>query len=246
MMKADLHIHTCLSPCGDLDMTPRKIAARAADLGLSIIAVCDHHSIDNFAAVSRASVKRNVFAIPGMEVSTREEAHVVALFESSEKALEFQRLIYDNLPPGENDEKLFGEQLVANENDELEGYNRRLLIAAVDLPLSRIIREIHERGGIAVASHIDRESFSVIQQLGFIPDDLEFDALEISSRMSLEKARETYKDLADHTFITSSDAHFLDEIGNAYTSLLLEKADFNEIKMALSNIDGRRVLLSEN
>jgi len=176
-----------------------------------------------------------------MEISSAEEAHVIALFDTADAALGLQSQVYEHLTPGENKDGVFGEQIIANEFDEVEGYNKRLLIASTMMRLSDIVREIHAFGGIAVASHIDRESFSIIGQLGFIPPDLKLDAVEISSHAHSEEVLQQFPDIARFPIITASDAHFLDDIGMATTNFLLEQPTIDEIRMALHNEKGRKI-----
>ena len=237
--KADLHIHTCLSPCTELDMSPKRILTAAKKKELDIIGICDHNSSENSLAVMNAARKMNIHVFPGMEVTSQEEVHVLALFDEIENVLKLQKFVYKNLP-GENDEKAFGMQVVVNEKEEVLGFNNKLLIGATTIPLEEVIRLIHSFSGIAIASHIDRESFSIIGQLGFIPDNLELDALEISPNISFGEAKKRY---TDHFPITcSSDAHFPDDIGKSFTSFLLEDGTVAEIKKALKNEEGRKLI----
>jgi predicted metal-dependent phosphoesterase TrpH len=240
--KADLHIHTCLSPCGEYDMTPRKIVNRAVDNGLSIVGICDHNSAENVSAVRAASTDKDIYVIPGMEISTSEEIHIVGLFKDVADVLKLQEIVYQGLPQGKNNEKIFGPQIISNKNDELEGYNERLLITATNMSLSEVVHEVHALDGIAIAAHIDRESYSIVQQLGFIPENIKLDALEISPHMDLKEARETFPEYSNYIFITSSDAHFIEDIGKSFTTFLIEKADFNEIRLALLGEQGRKVI----
>jgi len=237
--KADLHIHTCLSPCTELDMSPKGILTSAKKKGLGIIGICDHNSSENALAVMKAAQKMKIHVFPGMEVTSQEEVHVLALFDEIENALNLQKFVYKNLP-GENDEQAFGMQVIVNEKEEVEGFSNKLLIGATTIPLKEVIRLIHSFSGIAIASHIDRESFSIIGQLGFIPDNLELDALEISPNISFEEARKRYA--YDYPLTCSSDAHYPDDIGKSFTTLLLEDATVAEIKKALKNEDGRRLI----
>jgi len=237
--KADLHIHTCLSPCTELDMTPKGILQVVKNKEIEIIGICDHNSSENSLAVMNAAKKMNINVFPGMEVTSQEEVHVLALFDEVENALKLQKFVYKNLP-GENDEKAFGMQIVINEKEEVLGFNKKLLIGATTIPLEEVIRLIHSFSGIAIASHIDRESFSIIGQLGFIPDNLELDALEVSPNVTYKEARKRY---ANHYPITcSSDAHYPDDIGKGSTSFLLEDGTVAEIKKALKNESGRKLI----
>lgn len=239
---ADLHIHSCLSPCADLDMTPRKIVAIAIEQGLDIIAISDHNASENIPAAMKAAEGKPLTIIPAMEVASTEEAHLLALFEGMDQIKLFQNIVYDNLLSFGVDQRMIEEQVIVNENDEVEGFNKHLLFGAVELSLQQLVSEIHRLGGLAIASHIDRESFSIIGQLGFIPNDLPLDALEISYQTSLEQAKMLYPEARRFPLIKSSDAHYLDDIGRQRTRLLLEQPTWKEIKMALKNIQGRRVL----
>jgi len=206
---------------------------------MDIIGICDHNSSENSLAVMNAAKKMNINVIPGMEVTSKEEVHVLALFDEIENVLKLQEHVYENLP-GQNDEEAFGMQVIVNEKEEVLGFNNKLLIGATTIPLEEIIQIIHSFDGIAIASHIDRESFSIIGQLGFIPDNLELDALEISSRITFEEARKRYPN--DYPITCSSDAHYPDDIGKGFTSFLLKDGTVAEINKALKNKDGRKLV----
>jgi hypothetical protein len=238
--RCDLHIHTCLSPCADLDMHPRSLVERAVARGLDIIAVCDHNASENVGYVIRAAENKTLTVVPGMEITSQEEVHVVALFGRLRDLEKIQDVVYDNLP-GQNDEKLFGTQAIVNENGEVEGFNERLLIGATRIPLSDLVGRIHELGGIAIASHIDRESFSVISQLGFVDSESGFDALEVSRALGIAGGRQRYPELSAYPFVTSSDAHFIDDIGTGVTRMRLGGATVEEVKMACEGRDGRSI-----
>ena len=244
VVMADLHVHTCLSPCAGLDLTPMKIVKKARERGLSLIAVTDHNSAENAAAVMAAARGSDLRVLPGMEVTTAEEAHVVALFETLDSAAALQHVVFDNLIPGKNDENLFGMQVIANEFDEVAGFNERLLIGATTLDLGEVVDTIHRFGGLAVAAHIDREGFSVIGQLGFIPDGMDFDALEISKELSLTQGRARFREYERFPFVTSSDAHKLDDIGTVSTSFRAARPEMDEIRLALSGERGREIIMA--
>lgn len=229
---ADLHIHSCLSPCADLDMTPRRIIDSALGKGLQIIAIADHNSAENTEIAVKTGRERGITVLPAMELTSREEVHVLALFGSTESALRMQAVIYDKLQDGCNDEQNIGYQLVVNELDEILAFNKRLLIGATSIPLGELINGIHSFGGLAVASHIDREHFSVISQLGFIPQDAAFDALEISCNMGRQEAAGQFDSYAAVAWVTSSDAHNLGDIGKRTTTFFLIEPSFREIAMA--------------
>lgn len=242
--KADLHIHTCLSPCGDLNMTPQKIINQALYNNVDIVAICDHNSAENVQAIIKAAERKPVTVIAGLEICTKEEIHVLALFENIEAALEMQTKVYDKLH-GQNDPEVFGMQVIGNEMDEVLGFNDRLLIGAVDLSVEEIVNKIHQLSGFAIASHIDRENFSVISQLGFIPETLKFDALEISPNMSIKVARNKFPEYIDVAFVQNSDAHFIEDIGKCLTEFQIEIPSFVEIKMAIKDEYGRKIQKSK-
>jgi len=240
--RADLHVHTCLSPCGELDMSPRAIVEAAQRKNLDIIAICDHNTAENITAVFRAAARAGRPKIlAGLEVCTAEEVHILTLFDSPLKAEDMQALVYAHLPPRTNRPEIFGEQVIVNENDEVEGFNDRLLIGATDLDLDSVVEETHQRGGLAIASHVNREAYSLLGQLGFVPPGLALDGFEISAFSKLDQILEQYPDLAGRPIISSSDAHCEDDIGSAYTEFFLANPDLNEIKMALKGEDGRKI-----
>lgn len=240
IFNCNLHVHTCLSPCADFDMHPSALVREAIQCGLDVIAISDHNASENVKYVMAAAIGTPLVVLPAMEITTREEAHVLAWFDTIESLRALQETIYDHLE-GLNDEDIFGCQVVVNEHGEVEGFNEKLLIGATNITLEDVVRRIHELGGLAAAAHIDRESFSVLGQLGFIPDTVALDALEISSRMSIAGARKTYPELARYTFVTSSDAHYLRDIGGVSTKIRMQEPTVAELKMAFMKQDGRKV-----
>ena len=232
-LRADLHIHTCLSPCGEAEMVPTAVVRRARAVGLDMIAVCDHNSAENVAAVAKAGRREAVALIPGIEVTSREEVHLLGLFKSEEEALNMQALVYESLA-GENDDKAFGPQTIVDDRDRVVGVNTRLLLGATALSLEQVVEAIHALGGLAIASHVDRQSFGLIGHLGFVPEGLQLDALEVSPGASLDK-------WDDFPVITSSDAHSLKDIGKSFTSFFAQEASIEEIGKALRQENGRRI-----
>jgi PHP family Zn ribbon phosphoesterase len=224
-------------------MSPKRIVERALKRKLNIIGICDHNSAENVVATCNVGREYGVTVFPGMEVTTTEEVHIIALFASADEVLQLQNITYDNLAPGENNAKLFGEQIIVNELDEIEGYNNRLLIGATSLTINTLINHIHSLNGIAIASHIDRESYSIIGQLGFIPQDLKLDALEISPHTDVSDVKKQFPDTENFSLINASDAHFLDDIGTISTQFTLAEPTFSELTMALRKIDGRSVVM---
>jgi predicted metal-dependent phosphoesterase TrpH len=223
-------------------MTPVKIVRVAVERKLDMIAITDHNSAENVAAVMAAARETSLRVTPGMEVTTSEEAHVIGLFPGIEGARSLQELVQESLPPGENDEELFGVQVVANEFDEVERLERRLLMQATALNLGQVVEAIHARDGVAIAAHVDRESFSIVSQLGFVPGDLALDALEVSRRLDLAGARGRFPDCADRPFVSASDAHDLGDIAARPTRFLGREASLAELRLALTGTDGRKII----
>ena len=242
--KADLHIHTCLSACADLSMGPRAIVDKAAERGLDVIGICDHNSSENVPAVASAARHRNLKVLPGMEVTSKEEVHILALFDRIDRALELQAIVYEHLR-GENDAEAFGPQVVVNEEHEVLGFNPRLLAGATELSVEEVVDSIHGLDGLALASHVDRETFGIIGQLGFIPQGLPLDALEVSRNTSLEEARRRFPQYHHFAFVRSSDAHCLEDIGAASTSFFLKEATTGEIKKAFDGEESRRIVVGD-
>jgi PHP family Zn ribbon phosphoesterase len=233
-VRADLHLHTCLSPCADTQMQATAIVEQAKKVGLDVIAICDHNSAENVAAVAKAGRREALPVIPGIEITSSEEVHILGLFRTERDLMGVQEVVYENLP-GENCEEAFGPQTIIDEWDNTVGKNHKLLIGATNLTLEKVVEIIHQWSGLAIASHVDRERFSLIGQLGFIPEGLSLDALEVSNP-SLSKQ------VYDFPVVSSSDAHFLDDIGKNYTDFLMEDVSVDEIEKALRSEMGRKIV----
>jgi PHP family Zn ribbon phosphoesterase len=214
-------------------MTPNRIIASAAKKGIDIIALSDHNSAENAAVAVEIGKKNDMLVFPAMEITSSEEAHTLAIFGDVKTALKMQEIVYCSLPAGIDDGSRGGYQLVVNEKDEILDFNKRLLFGALIFSLKEIVDIVHSLGGIAIASHIDREVFSVISQLGFIPPDIEFDALEISSALSRQSAEIMFGQYSSLPWITSSDAHHLHDVGKRTTTFYLESPSFEELALAI-------------
>lgn len=220
-------------------MTPRAIIAKAIERGLGMIAISDHNSAENVEAAIAAADSTSLTIIPGMEITSSEEVHILGLFDSVTAAQGVQKVIYEHLNPGQNNEEFFGSQYVVDKDDYVISENKRLLIGATDLSVSEVVETIHKFSGLAVAAHIDRERFGLLYQLGFLPEGLELDAVELTGNSKLSEVEEKFRCSIDLPQICDSDSHFLDDIGRRTTEFLVEAPTLSEIRLALKGIDGR-------
>jgi len=241
----DLHIHSVLSPCGDWSMSPKNIIERVKKMNIGVIAITDHHMVENYPAISFWGERMGVLVIPGMEIQTSEEVHIVSLFEDYDTALKFQKDIFNYLPDTKNREEIFGVQVVVNEKDEVERIEERLLNTSISLNVTDTVKKIKEYGGIIILAHVDRPSFSIISNLGFIPKDLFFDFIELSNKTNHNKFISEHPELKDKKFLISSDAHYLEDIKEPKTFIYLEefskKAVFKSLKEKNIKIQGMEV-----
>lgn len=244
---ADLHIHTALSPCASDDMTPPVIVAVALTEGLDMIAVCDHNSARNAAAVQAAAddaaraAGERLTVLAGMEITTAEECHVVALFPDAAAAEAAGREVAEGLPLAEEGyEQFFGEQrLVAADGDET-GREPLALATASPLSVDQAVALVHRHAGLAVAAHVDRRTFGVIGQLGFFPGDAGFDAVELSRHVAPGTEAPEYTGLG-LPVLHSSDAHYPGDVGAARSTFTVEEPTFAELVLALRRESGRSV-----
>ncbi len=240
--RADLHIHTCLSPCASLDLSPRNIVKRAISERLDIIAVTDHNTAKNVSPVIQAGEQVGVKVIPGMEVQTREEIHLLTLFPGEGSVNLWGEEVYRHLPDVRNDPDIFGDQPVVDLQGDILSFEERLLINSIDLSLEEVKRRVDAWGGLVIASHFDKGAFSLISQLGMIPPDLDIAALEMSRRGESRNLRIFGEPRPGIPRIASSDSHFLEEIGSAHTVFLLGEPTLEELSMAFRGEGGRRIV----
>lgn len=203
----DLHIHSALSPCGDDDMTPNNIVNMSILKGLDVIAVTDHNTCGNVRAVQRVAGD-SLLVIPGMEVETEEEVHVLCYFPTVEQAEEMEAVLREHRLPIANNPEIFGHQYYMDHEDNIIGEEEKLLVSAVQLSLHDVVKLAISFGGVAVPAHIDRSSCSVLSNLGFLPANLPIGAVEITAKNVNEMAI----GYSDYTILTSSDAHYLGDI----------------------------------
>ena len=210
----DLHLHSCLSPCGDDDMTPANLAGMCALAGLDVVALTDHNTCGNCAAFCKAARENGLLALPGMELCTREEVHVVCLFPDLENAEAFSAYVGALLPPLPNDPAVFGPQVLMDEGDAVLGEETKLLAGAADIGLYDVHDLVASFGGLAYPAHIDRQSNSLLSQLLFWDPDLKFTLAEVS--LHCPENLFDRRDLKGLRHIAACDAHYLHQIPDAY------------------------------
>ena len=230
----DLHLHSCLSPCGDEDMTPANIVGMAAVKGLDVIALTDHNSCKNCPAAMYHGQRYGIIVIPGMELCTAEEVHVICLFPKLEAALNFDRYIYDRLQAIENDERIFGRQQIMDETDTVVGTVKKLLINATDIAFDEIFSLVSSYGGIAYPAHIDKSSTSLLSNLGFVPPDSTFTCAEIHDFRNLHTIQKQHPYFLGCRMISSSDAHYLEDIREPDYQIFSDSKEIPAILQALT------------
>ncbi len=214
MLKYDFHIHSCLSPCGNDDMTPANIAGMSFLAGLDAIAVCDHNSCLNIKSAAAACAGYGIKYLCGMELCTSEDIHILCFFDNIQSALDFSCHIEENTVKYPLESEIYGNQLVMDENDNIISSVDHLLISGCSYSVYEIADIVHCMGGACYYAHIDKPSYSVISVLGCIPDDLYFDGVEIHDISKRQSLIDNGYITDDTVFICGSDAHQLEIIGD--------------------------------
>ena len=218
----DLHIHSCLSPCGDMDMTPANIVGMAKIKELDVIALTDHNTCRNCEAAMKVGEAYGVLVIPGMELTTQEEVHVVCLFPDLPSAMGFDAYVYEKLQKIKNKPEIFGRQVFMNEEDEELGEEPYLLINATDISFDRVNEAVKRFGGLMIPAHVDKTANGLIPTLGFIPDGSDFVCAEFAKKEKIPEICEKFPYFKECNLISDSDAHYLPNIN--------ERINFIEVK----------------
>lgn len=231
--RADLHLHTVLSPCGSLEMSPTNIVQAALDARLDMIAITDHNSTKQAPIIRELGKEKGLFVICGAEVTTSEEVHVLALFENEQQRIAFQLFIDEHLNFVKNKPEYFGYQVVVDINDQIIEEEHRLLIAALKANIHEVEKKVHELEGLFIPAHVDRPMNGLISHLGFVPHDLQCDAFGLSARANpLEwKGHRLFPQGA--VFIQNSDAHMPEQIGIVFNTFEMKALTFDELRKAL-------------
>jgi len=237
---ADLHIHTVLSGCAEVEMIPPLIIQQAERSGLRLIAITDHHACHNAEAVIEASAGTGIHVLPGMEVQSREEVHLLCLFDTLSQCHQWQNEVTKKLPPLANREEAFGAQYVVDPTGQWVRTEERLLAASADMALEEVVGEVHARGGMVIPAHVDRPAFSLLSNLGSIPDSLNVLGLEVTPRFVPAIGLEKWPQLKAWCLIVNGDAHRLQEI-QSRTLFTIAAPVVQEIGLALKGEQGRQV-----
>jgi PHP family Zn ribbon phosphoesterase len=225
LYRADFHIHSCLSPCASLEMSPRAIVQCARLAGLTAVAVSDHNCTFNLPAFAEVCTQEGMECLYGMEVTSVEEVHNLCLFDDLDAAMEFGEKVYDSLPPIPNQPERFGDQPIVNADEEIMGFADKFLISASSYDIAALLQEVHALGGLFIPAHIDRQVYGIISQLGFLPRE-DFDAVELTESGDPALA-------LDYPVVRNSDAHQLERLGAVYTTFDVEKLSVKHIRAAL-------------
>jgi hypothetical protein len=239
--RADLHVHTVLSPCAEVEMIPPLIVQEALERGIHLIAITDHNATGNISAVMEAAQGTDLTVLPGMELQTREEVHLLCLFEHLEQAQIWQKVVDSVLPKRSNNPEFFGEQFIVDSTGDFIRREERLLIVSAEIGLDEAAAQVHALGGFAIPAHVDRKAFSLIANLGFVPPG--FEALEISRHLKPNQAVTHYPQIQGYPLIQSGDVHRLDEFLGV-CEFNIETPTLSEIRMALKSIAGRTLFIS--
>jgi PHP family Zn ribbon phosphoesterase len=237
---ADLHLHTVLSACAEVEMIPPLIVRRARELGLGLIAVTDHNAALNVQAVIDAAAGSGLAVLPGMEVQSREEVHLVCLFDTVAQVRAWQERVWAALPDRQNDEDFFGAQYVVDAGGEYLYTEKRLLSVAAALSVEDVVGGVRALGGLVLAAHVDRPANSLLVNLGFVPPGLEIAGLELTRRADPAEVLRRFPDLASFGLVVSGDAHRLEDM-TARTLFRVQAPTVAELALALAGRDGRRV-----
>lgn len=237
----DLHIHSVLSPCGGDDMLPPQVIMRAKEQGIDAIAITDHNSAENAASFIAKGRELGVTVFPGMELQTSEDIHLLCLFDDLNQLIKLQAYVYSCLPAIQNKKSSFGEQWVVDKDANKLGEVERILLVGTSLTVEQAVVSVQNLGGLCLAAHIDRQAFSLWGHLGYLPPSLPLDGIELTPHLPRDPVQLDIIAQLGYLYITSSDAHYLNDIRPPHCFAFLEECTLKEIKMALKGQDGRYI-----
>ena len=213
-------------------MSPLNIIKRAKELKLDVIAITDHNSIFNSFPSKRLGEREGIKVLLGMEAQTLEEVHILTLFDNENSIEKFYSEVYAFLPELENDPEYFGDQLIVDEEENILREEKKLLANSLELSIEELTELVKKYGGYVIPSHIERDRFGLLTNLYKIPDSLKECVFEISYNASLNELFNFYPFLKNFPFISNSDAHYLSDMGRAYTQFEVSEISLNEIYSA--------------
>ncbi len=234
-LKYDFHLHSCLSPCGDNDMTPYNLVNMAKLMGYDIIALTDHNSCLNCPAAIKAGIEAGITVVPGMELCTSEEIHTVCLFPTIEKALEFSEYVKTTMPPIINDENIFGNQYIMDHTDKILGKEDILLTTASGISIDDVVKDVSRFDGVVFPAHLDRASYSVLSVLGFMYKEMNFTTAEFTHKAYIPQYEERHELLKDMIHLRNSDAHYLENMVEASVEIDLPECSSQAVIEYIKN-----------
>ncbi len=238
--RADLHIHTVLSACANLEMSPETIINFAKEKNLDLIAITDHNSTLQCRLVKEMAEEKGLAVLFGVEVTTREEVHCLAYFKDLETLDQFQKYMDSHLPVIPYNPEKLGYQVVVNRSEKIVQMVENFLNVGLNQSIDQVEQEVHRLGGLFVPAHIERPMYGIFNQLGFIPENLACDALGIMSNSNEAEIRNKFRLNKDIALLKASDAHTPYMIGSGFTLFEMNDLSFEEIKKAILRIEGRR------
>lgn len=238
VFRAELHVHTVLSPCAEVEMIPPLIIETAISRNINLIAITDHNATANIAAVQKAARGFDITVLPGVELQTREEVHILCIFDTLDQTNAFQKIINHALPPISNRPDYFGEQFVVDETGDFIRREERLLITSVDISLKEASIAVEDLGGLFIPAHVNRSAFGLLGTLGVLPLDVKFKAVEISRHLRPADVATSFPQISSLPIIQNGDVHRLDEFLGV-NEFRLAAPSVGEINLALAGVEGR-------
>jgi PHP family Zn ribbon phosphoesterase len=244
-IRAEFHVHSVLSPCAEVEMIPPLIVEEALSLGIGWIAITDHNASANVAAVQQAARGTPLAVLPGMELQTEEEVHLLCLFDTLEQLQSWQAYVDERLPDQQNNPEYFGEQFIVDASGQFIESESRLLINSTRITFNQAVQQVQRRGGLAIPAHVDRRVYGLFANLGFIPACLQIEAVELSCHLETEHITQFYPQLAGYPILQDGDAHRLSEL-LGWNELLVAEPTLAELRMALAHTGGRQHRIHHN
>jgi 3',5'-nucleoside bisphosphate phosphatase len=241
--RADLHVHTVLSPCAAIEMIPPLIVQEAISSGINLIAISDHNASGNVASVQKAAAGTDLVVLPAMEVQTREEVHVLCLFDTLDQVEAWQNIVNSHLPDIENKPDFFGEQFMVDQTGEFIRREERMLINSIDLSFEEAGNFVTNLGGLFIPAHINRKAFGLIANLGLVPEGVDIIALEISRQISPPIAYQTYPQIKKFPLIQDGDVHYINEFLGSM-KITMEEPNIKELSLAILQENARSLIIA--